>query len=119
MSTTNAGYRDRTAYIRQRLNALPDEDRQYIAAMRETAAEEDRVYAMNLAAVREAGHLTQTDIARRLGKAQANVSRTERSPDMLYSTLLSYLQAAGAQDVAITATVAGHRVEITLEAASR
>ncbi|MCL2465185.1 MAG: helix-turn-helix domain-containing protein [Micrococcales bacterium] len=97
---------------------MPDEDRQAIAALREQADEEDRVYKMHLAAVREAGHLTQADIARRLGKPQGNVSRTERSEDMLFSTLRSYLEAAGARDVAITATVAGRRVEIALDTAS-
>ena len=109
---------DRTAEIQARMDALSDEGKAFIAELRERADAENRAYRMQLAAVREAGHLTQAEIARRLGKPQGNVSRTERSTDMLYSTLLAYLEAAGAQDVAITATVAGHRVEITLAQAA-
>jgi len=74
---------------------------------------------MGLAAVREAGAQTQAEIARRLGKPQSTVSRTEHAPDMLYSTLLAYLEAAGARDVALVASVGGHRVEIALDAATR
>ncbi len=110
---------DRSAEIRARWEALTDEDREFIAEMRVRADADNRAYRMQLAAVREAGHRTQAEIAQRLGKPQGNVSRTERASDMLYSTLRAYLEAAGAQDVAITATVAGRRVEITLaEAAS-
>ncbi len=76
---------------------------------------EDRAYRMNLAAVRQAGHLTQVELAERLGVGQGVVSRTEGRGDMLYSTLLNYLHAAGVEDVALVATVAGRRVEITLE----
>ena len=63
-------------------------------------ADADRAYRMHLAAIREAGHQTQAEIARRLGKPRGNIARTEHSTDMLYSTLLSYLEAAGASDVA-------------------
>jgi DNA-binding transcriptional regulator YiaG len=117
--TKNLRFTDRSAEIQARMDALTDEDREFIAQMREQADADNRAYRMQLATVREAGHLTQAEIARRLGKPQGNVSRTERATDMLYSTLRSYLEAAGAQDIAITATVAGRRVEITLaEAAS-
>ncbi|MCL2849570.1 MAG: helix-turn-helix domain-containing protein [Micrococcales bacterium] len=117
--TKNLRFTDRSTEIQARMDALSDEDRELIAQMREQADADDRAYRMQLATVREAGHLTQAEIAQRLGKPQGNVSRTERATDMLYSTLRSYLEAAGAQDIAITATVAGRRVEITLaEAAS-
>lgn len=119
MSDEIRGLRDRTGDIHQRMDALTDEDRAFISQMRAQADEEDRAYRMQLAAVREAGQLTQAEIARRLGKPQGNVSRTERSTDMLYSTLRAYLEAAGAEDVAITATVAGRRVEIALDAAAQ
>jgi transcriptional regulator with XRE-family HTH domain len=82
--------------------------------MRARMEQEDREYKMGLAAIREAGHQTQTELARKLGKPQANVSRTERAGDMLYSTLLAYLEAASATDVALVATVGGHRVEVAL-----
>lgn len=74
----------------------------------------DRIYAMNLAMVRKAGELTQAEIAHRLGTDQGNVSRLERQADMLLSTLASYLNATGAVDVAITMTVNGRRVELSL-----
>jgi transcriptional regulator with XRE-family HTH domain len=75
----------------------------------------DRIYAMNLAMVRKAGELTQAEIAHRLGTDQGNVSRLERQEDMLLSTLASYLNATGAVDVAITMTVNGRRVELSLK----
>lgn len=79
---------------------------------------DDRAYRMSLATVRQAGHLTQVELAKRLGVSQGVVSRTETRGDMLYSTLLSYLHAAGVEDVSIVATVGGRRVEIDLEGAS-
>lgn len=117
MSTPRKEAIDRRSQIAGRVNRSPE----HAAAVAKISAEmeeEDRIYRMHLAAVREAGHLTQADIAKRLGKPQGNVSRTERSEDMLYSTLRAYLEAAGATDIALTATVAGHRVEIALDAAS-
>lgn len=84
--------------------------------IRAEMAEDDRHYAMDLAMVRKAGELTQEELAKRLGVGQEAVSRTEHRDDMLLSTLRSYLYAAGAEDVAITVTVAGRRVEIDLDA---
>lgn len=112
------GFIDRTEEINQRRANRSPEDNAYIEEMKARMEAEDRAYRMHLAAVREAGHQTQAEIARRLNRAVPNVSRTERSPDMLYSTLLAYLEAAGAKDVALIATVGGKRVEIYLDAAS-
>ena len=69
---------------------------------------------MTLAAIRKAGELTQTELAEKLGKNQGNIARTESSKDMLYSTLLEYLAATGATDIALTANVGGTRVEVDL-----
>lgn len=80
----------------------------------EEMIEDDRVYAMNLAAIRKAGELTQVQLAERLGVGQDVVSRTERRPDMLLKTLRDYLAAAGAEDIAITMTVSGRRIELAL-----
>lgn len=77
-------------------------------------AEEDRIYAMNLAAIRKAGELTQVQLAERLGVGQDVVSRTERRPDLLLTTLRDYLAATGAEDIAITMTVKGRRIELAL-----
>lgn len=117
--TKKLRFKDRSAEIQARWDAMSDESREFVTQMLEQVDTEERAYRMQLAAVREAGHRTQTEIAQRLGKPRSNVSRTERSADMLWSTIRAYLEAAGAQDIAITATVAGRRVEITLaEAAS-
>jgi transcriptional regulator with XRE-family HTH domain len=75
---------------------------------------DDRAYRMNLTTVRRAGELTQDELAKRMGVTQGVVSRVEKREDMLYSTLLGYLHAAGVQDVILTATVGGRRVEIVL-----
>ncbi|MCL2850102.1 MAG: helix-turn-helix domain-containing protein [Micrococcales bacterium] len=109
------GFVDRSAEITERINATP-ERRAAVERIIEATYAAERVYQMHLAAVRQAGHLTQVELARRLGVGQGNVSRLENRPDMLYSTLLAYLHAAGAQDIALTATVAGQRIEVVLDA---
>ena len=50
---------------------------------------------IDLAAVRRAAGLTQTELAANLGVGQAQVSKIERQGDMLISTLASYLAALG------------------------
>jgi transcriptional regulator with XRE-family HTH domain len=50
---------------------------------------------LDLAAIRRATGLTQTELAANLGVGQAAVSKIERQSDMLMSTLASYLQALG------------------------
>lgn len=111
----NRNYRDRRAEVDARVNRDP-EYRASILAGVEAMKADDRAYKMQLAAIRRAGELTQTDIAARLGSNQGNVARTEHSSDMLYSTLCSYLEAAGATNIALTATIAGKRVEVELAA---
>ncbi len=49
----------------------------------------------NLAAIRRAIGLTQTELAANLGVGQAQISKIERQSDMLISTLASYLAALG------------------------
>jgi transcriptional regulator with XRE-family HTH domain len=50
---------------------------------------------INLAALRRAAGVTQTELAANLGVGQAQVSKIERQSDMLLSTLTSYLTALG------------------------
>ena len=50
---------------------------------------------IDLAAIRRAAGLTQTELAANLGVGQAHVSKIERQSDMLMSTLASYLTALG------------------------
>lgn len=57
--------------------------------------------------IREAGELTQVEVAKRLQIGQGVVSKLERRDDMLLSTLFNYLEATGASDARIVATVKG------------
>ena len=50
---------------------------------------------IDLAAIRRATGLTQTQLAANLHVGQAQVSKIERQGDMLISTLASYLTALG------------------------
>jgi transcriptional regulator with XRE-family HTH domain len=50
---------------------------------------------IDLAAIRRATGLTQTELATNLGVGQAQISKIERQADMLISTLASYLAALG------------------------
>jgi transcriptional regulator with XRE-family HTH domain len=51
---------------------------------------------VDLAAIRRATGLTQTQLAANLGVGQAQISKVEHQDDMLISTLASYLKAVGA-----------------------
>lgn len=50
---------------------------------------------IDLAAIRKATGLTQTQLAAKLGVGQAQISKIERQNDMLIGTLASYLTALG------------------------
>ena len=52
---------------------------------------------IDLAAIRRAAGLTQTELAANLGVGQAQVSKIERQDDMLISTLASYHAALGVE----------------------
>ena len=84
-----------------------------VDAIRTEMTEADRVYAENLAAVRKAADLTQVELAKAMGVAQSEISRIESRPDMLLSTLASYLAAAGDRP-RVVVTIAGHDVEVDL-----
>jgi transcriptional regulator with XRE-family HTH domain len=97
--------------LRRRL-ANP-EHAQRVTEIREGMRQMDRIYAMNLAMIRRAAQLTQEDMATRLGKGQAAVSKLERQTDLLLSTLASYIQAAGAE-AQLVVTVAGEEIRYDL-----
>ena len=78
------------------------------------ADEMDRVYAMSLAMVREAGKRTQAEIARELKVTQGAISQLEKRDDMLLSTLRSYLTATGAENPRILVTINGNDIELTI-----
>lgn len=81
--------------------------------IRAEMAEADRIYADNMAAVRKAADLTQVELAKAMGVAQSEISRIESRPDMLLSTLASYLAAAG-DHPRVVVTIAGRDVEVDL-----
>lgn len=86
-----------------------------VAEVETGAREMDRLYAENLAKIRKAGRLTQSDVAAKLGVGQAVVSRLERRDDMLLSTLAQYLHATGAEQPRIVVTLDGVEVELDLD----
>lgn len=85
-----------------------------VAEIREASAREDRIYALNLATIRKAAELTQDDLAQRLGIDQSVISKTERREDMLLSTLMDYLSAAGVEDAKMVVHVNGREIELDL-----
>jgi len=85
-----------------------------IAKLDAEAAEMNRIYADTLAAVREVGELTQTEMAERLGVTQGAVSQLEKRDDMLVSTLRSYLAAAGAENPRLVVTIKGVEMEMSV-----
>ena len=88
---------------RAEVDAIVDEMRQI-----------DRAYKMGLAAVRHAANLTQVELAERMGIKQAALSGVENREDLLLSTMVSYLEAAGARDVTITAKLGDRTIEMPL-----
>ncbi len=87
-----------------------------VAEIRKEMDTEDRAYALNLAAIRQAADLTQKQLGERLGVGQNTVSRTERRSDVLWSTLVDYLNAAGGTDITLAVTINGQRIELDLDA---
>jgi DNA-binding XRE family transcriptional regulator len=98
----------RIARLKSRLDAG-----EHVADIRAEMAEADRAYVESLAAVRKAADLTQVELAKAMGVAQSEISRIESRPDMLLSTLASYLAAAGDRP-RVVVTIAGHDVELDL-----
>jgi transcriptional regulator with XRE-family HTH domain len=90
-----------------------------VEEIRKEMAAEDRAYAMTLAMIRRAVGLTQVALAESLKTSQSAVARTEQRPDMLLSTLHSYLAAAGAKARIIVELADGRSVEVSLEEASK
>ena len=77
------------------LDAMTPEERARVAELRRWADEDERKFLENIPAIRKAAELTQSEVAARLGMAQAGVSRLENQGDMLLSTLGKYLEAVG------------------------
>ncbi|MGH9180488.1 MAG: helix-turn-helix domain-containing protein [Acidimicrobiales bacterium] len=71
-------------------------------------------YAATLAALRKALHITQAEVAERLGTSQSEVSRIERRDDVLVSTLRAVVTALGADLELVARFGDGHVVRIDL-----
>ncbi|MHB1973748.1 MAG: helix-turn-helix domain-containing protein [Acidimicrobiales bacterium] len=82
----------------------------------ERSHEADRRQATTLAAIRTAFGLTQVELARRMNSTQGRVSKVESGGDMLLSTLLSYLHAAGLTGRWTVASPTGEQVDVDLDA---
>jgi transcriptional regulator len=66
------------------------------ARKRAAARTQRMLLEMDLQELREnIGQLTQTEVAEILGATQAHVSKLERRPDMLLSSLRAYIEAMG------------------------
>lgn len=91
---TKRPIRDRGGEALKRLKADPEMASE-ISAMRKEWSESGRKYLENIPAIRKAAELTQSEVAEKLGMAQAGVSRLENQGDMLLSTLGKYLEAVG------------------------
>lgn len=70
---------------------LPEDRRQRI----QQRAQELEAEYLTLQDLRQAVGLTQASVSELLGMPQSNVSRLEKSSDMLLSTLCSYVEAIG------------------------
>lgn len=83
----------RTIPVDETLGQLPaDRQTRIKARAKEIVAEE-----MALRGLRRLRHVTQEEVARRLGGRQVYVSRLERRADMKLSTLKSYIEAIGGE----------------------
>lgn len=60
-------------------------------------ADELTAQYLTLQELRKARELTQTQLARVMGKNQVNIAQLEKRSDMLLSTLRSYIEAMGGQ----------------------
>lgn len=90
-----------------------------VAELREEDLKADREHEMTLAMIRRAAGLTQVALAESLKTSQSAVARTEQRPDMLLSTLYSYLTAVGATVQIIVELADGRSVEVSLEEVSK
>lgn len=102
---------DGTARVKQML-AEPDDAEDI--RIREEIQAADRRFAMTLAMIRKAAEKTQVDVAHALGVTQGSIAKKEASPDMLLSTLRSYLEAVGADMTILVTLTNGETCELSL-----
>lgn len=69
---------------------------------------------ISLETIRRSAALTQTALAEKLGVGQDAVSRIERQPDMLVSTLRRYVESAGGE-LELVVRFPGKRAPVRIE----
>lgn len=90
---------DRTAGLARRPDVGAD-----VGQIRRDVEDAERTYAMGLAVLRQAAHMTQIELAR----------RKEQPHDLLLSILNSYLQAVGGRASVVLRFADGHQTELDL-----
>jgi DNA-binding XRE family transcriptional regulator len=80
------------------------------ARARETLARD----AIHLAELRKVRHLTQEQLAETMGNSQSDISKIERSADMLISTMRRFAEAAGGRLRLIVEWEDGDQTEVSL-----
>ena len=80
------------------------------ARARETLARD----AVHLAELRKVRHLTQEQLAETMGNSQSDISKIERSADMLISTMRRFAEAAGGRLRLIVEWDDGYQTEVSL-----
>jgi predicted XRE-type DNA-binding protein len=82
---------------------------------RDAAREQmEREHKIGLATIRQVAHLTQTEVATKMGIRQTRVSRLEARPDMLLSTMNAYFDAVGAE-ATIVIPIGGVEQHVSLD----
>lgn len=100
---------DRLAGLARRPDAAAD-----AGPIRRDFEETDRTYAMGVVLLRQAAHMTQVELARRLGVTQGTLSRGEQQHDLLLSILNSYVEAIGGRASVLLRFADGHQTELDL-----
>jgi DNA-binding XRE family transcriptional regulator len=70
--------------------------------------------AVHLAELRKVRHLTQEQLAETMGNSQSDISKIERSADMLISTMRRFAAAAGGRLRLIVEWEDGDQTEVSL-----
>jgi DNA-binding XRE family transcriptional regulator len=95
------------------LRDIPELDVKHAKVIRR-GPKQDRVLKLPLRAMREAAGKTQAEVGTALGSDQAEMSKLERRPDMMLSTLRKYAEALGARcEVVFVFDRAGHRIVLS------
>jgi len=92
------------------LRDIPEADVKHAKVIRR-GPKPGRALTLSLRAMREAAGKTQAEVGAKLGSDQAEMSKLERRPDMMLSTLRKYAEALGARcEVVFVFDKTGHRI---------